>query len=74
MTVDRRFCIAKCSSDPRPGTPGAPPPPDALNALAASKPNSGSGKEEGIKSDDLLKEFPNAFKRAGELDEKEDKD
>jgi len=61
MTVDRRFCIAKCSSDPVPGMPGSPPVPDALNALAASKPVSGTGKEEGASSEEILKEFPTAF-------------
>jgi len=72
MTVDRRFCIAKCSSDPHPGLPGAPPVPDALNALAESKPVSGTGKEEGAPSEDIEKEFPTAFSQEDDADEEDD--
>jgi hypothetical protein len=72
MTVDRRFCIAKCTSDPHPGLPGAPPVPDALNALAESKPVSGTGKEEGASSEDILKEFPSAYLHGDEVNEEED--
>lgn len=61
MTVDRRFCISECSSAPRPGTPGAPEVPSALNALADSKPVSGTGKTEGAPSEEIEKDFPSAF-------------
>lgn len=68
MTVDRRFCISECTSAPRPGTPGAPEVPSALNALADSKPSSGTGKGEGATSDDIEKDFPNAFTFGNDVD------
>lgn len=46
--------------------------PDALNALAESKPVSGTGKEEGASSENILKEFPNAYVHDGEVDSKDD--
>lgn len=72
MTVDRRFCIQKCTSAPHPGLPGAPAVPDALNALAESKPVSGTGKEEGASSESILKEFPTAYLHGDEVIEEDD--